>query len=96
MRKTPYSFLSLEKRCKGVEEIRAALTPWFALNPKLEMKEIYLVECGDLALSKSKWSLLRLLPKESLWRLRQIAALQFCGQADGGWLFAIDDPFGPQ
>jgi ketosteroid isomerase-like protein len=37
------------KRCQGVEEIRASLVPWFGLNPKLEMKGIHLVECGDLA-----------------------------------------------
>lgn len=29
------------KRSKGVEEIRASLVPWFALNPRLEMEGIH-------------------------------------------------------
>ena len=83
-------------RCEGTEQIRASIESWLALKPTLEMEGIHLVECGNLALSKSKWSLSARSPDGDAIAMDGIGTEVFRQQGDGNWLFAIDDPFGPQ
>jgi len=59
------------------------------------MKGIHFVESGDLTLSKSKWSLSATSPEGEPIAIGGIGTDVFRRQADGGWLFAIDDPFDP-
>ena len=83
-------------RCQGTDQIKASLESWFALSPNLQMEGIHLVECGDLALSKSRWSLSATAADGEPIELEGMGTEVFRKQADGRWQFAIDDPFGPQ
>ena len=82
-------------RCEGIEQIRASVEAWLAMNSKIEMEGIHLVEYGNLALSKSRWSLSAISPEGEAIALNGIGTEVLRKQADGSWLFAIDDPFGP-
>jgi uncharacterized protein (TIGR02246 family) len=45
------------QRCEGLDQIRAAIEAWIPLEPRVALRATHVVECGDLALSQSEWTL---------------------------------------
>ena len=79
----------------GHAAMRAALDGFLALQGRMTMETVYVVESGGLAVTRGRWRLEggttpdgqpAALQGESVEVLRR--------QADGTWLVAIDAPFG--
>jgi uncharacterized protein (TIGR02246 family) len=79
----------------GSAAIRAALSGFLAAKPRIRMQSVrVVVQTGDLALITAKWDLAMTggdgKPAQANGQSIEIARRQ----ADGRWLFAIDEPFG--
>ncbi len=81
---------------RGRDAIREAYRTYFATRPAIEVKTLGVNRAGDLAMLHGKWSLRETGPDGGLvcrdGRNTETERLQ----ADGRWLFAIDDSFVPQ
>jgi uncharacterized protein (TIGR02246 family) len=79
---------------RGHAEIRATLADLIALNPTLDCYEIDVVENGDLAVLRARWTFTGTKPDgsplESHGRSIEVVRLQ----PDGSWRFTIDLPNG--
>lgn len=78
---------------RGHAEIRARLADLVAMNPTLDCYEIDVVENGDLALLRARWTFTATGgdgPYESRGRSIEIVRRQ----PDGSWKFTIDLPSG--
>jgi uncharacterized protein (TIGR02246 family) len=82
---------------QGHNAIRAVLSNFLALKGEFQMDAPTVVESGDVALLMGKWTLKGTNPADG-------QAVEMAGQtsdiirrqADGSWLFVIDNPFGAQ
>ena len=78
------------KAVSGRQEIAEALQGFLGIPGKMQIDTIYSVESGDLALTRSAWSI----------RDGQEIKVQALGtevmrrQSDGTWRFVVDHPFG--
>jgi uncharacterized protein (TIGR02246 family) len=82
------------QRCEDLDQIRAAIEAWIPLKPRIALRATHLVECGDLALSQSEWTLKATNPEGEPLQMEGNGTEVLRRQADGSWRFLIDDPFG--
>jgi ketosteroid isomerase-like protein len=68
----------------GLDAIRAAMKPFTDMKPDLNCDARKVVEAGDVALIHNYWSM-----PGTTGHAIEIARRQ----ADGSWLYVIDDPF---
>jgi ketosteroid isomerase-like protein len=73
----------------GTAALRQSISQFVAMKPKLDLKVEKIVQAGDIALCYSTWSMDAGGQKVE-GKGREVARRQ----ADGTWLFVIDDPFG--
>ena len=81
---------------RGTTELRAALGGFIAMKPKLESQAERVFESGDIALYLSRWRLHGTDPSGKAIALTGESTDVLRRQAGGGWLIAIDNPWGIQ
>jgi len=79
---------------RGREQIRAVLADLIALSPTLECHEIDVVENGDLAILRARWTFSGTSQDGEPYEHRGRSIEVVRRQPDGSWLFTIDLPSG--
>jgi uncharacterized protein (TIGR02246 family) len=79
---------------EGTIALRAALDWFFSMKPTLTMGKNRLVIAGDLALSVAKWTLTGTGSEGKAVHMEGTTSDVLRPQADGRWLFVIDNPWG--
>ncbi len=79
---------------RGREQIRAALAELIALNATLDCYEIDVVENGDLAILRARWTFSGTSHDGEPYETRGRSIEVVRRQSDGSWLFTIDLPSG--
>ena len=81
-------------RPRGHEQIRAALAELLLLEPTLDCYEIDVVENGDIAVLRARWTFSGTDQNDEPFKRngRNIEVVR--RQADGTWRFTIDLPSG--
>ena len=79
---------------EGHAAIRDAVNAFLILNPTLTPEKKSLVKANGLALSIVKWTLTGTAPDRSPVRMEGTTSDVLRQQADGRWLYAIDNPWG--
>ena len=79
----------------GLEAIRAATAPMFAMKPKMTSTVIKVVEGDALALTHARWTLSATAPDGRPLELQGRGTIVSLRQTDGTWRIAIDDPLTP-
>ena len=77
----------------GSAAIREALGGFVAMQPRIRMNVVKVVEAGDIAVLYNDWSLSAKGPDGSPIQLNGKAIEVVRRQADGTWRFVVDDPF---
>jgi uncharacterized protein (TIGR02246 family) len=80
----------------GTEAIREALGTTLALEPKFDLEFNKAFEAGDVALLFSDWTLSTTDPDGNAVQMQGRTTDVARRQADGSWLFVIDDPYGTE
>jgi len=80
----------------GTEAIREALGSFLALEPTFEGRFKHAFQAGDIALVFSEWTLSANDPDGNAIEMAGRTADEVRRQADGTWLFVIDDPYGSE
>ncbi len=70
----------------GLEALRQEMAPFAATKPDITMNIRKVVQAGDIALIHNEWNM-------AAQGMSGYAIEVARRQADGSWLFAIDDPF---
>jgi ketosteroid isomerase-like protein len=83
-----------EQPVHGKVAIRQALHSYLALRPKIAIQTTRIVQAGDVALLRSAWRLTGTGPDGSPLQMAHESTDVARRQADGGWKFVIDHPFG--
>ena len=83
------------KVATGTKAIREAIAGFIALKPTLMNEAHQIVQAGSIALYCSKWNLKGTAPDGSPVQMRGTSSDVIRRQADGRWLIAIDNPWGP-
>ncbi len=78
---------------RGAIEIRAALARFFAFKPTIQIETASVFESGDTALLHGKWTLRGTGLDRKPMEMRATSAEVVQRQADGNWLYLIDNPF---
>lgn len=79
---------------RGTAEIRAAITDFAAMKPKMTMGVKQVVRSGDdLAVLYNDWHMTAKGPDGQALERSGRAIEIVRRQADGTWLFALDDPY---
>jgi uncharacterized protein (TIGR02246 family) len=79
---------------EGTTALRAALNGFLALKPTLTLEQIEVVAADDLALSIARWTLVGTGPDGEPMQMEGTTSDVLRRQADGRWLFVIDNPWG--
>jgi uncharacterized protein (TIGR02246 family) len=79
---------------QGTDAIRAALTAFTAIKPKLSGTIEKSLTAGDVALIVNRWQLDGEQPDGVPVRMAGISADVLRRSPDGSWRIAIDDPWG--
>ena len=89
-------FVSQEReKVTGRDAIRAAFVDFAAAKPKLHANIVHVLRAGeDLALLYNDWTMSLAGPDGQPIEMQGKAIEVIRRQADGGWRFAIDDPWG--
>jgi uncharacterized protein (TIGR02246 family) len=82
------------ERARGLGEIRAALVELLALGGRMESRNVWCMEVGDLALLQGEWQLVGTAPDGSPVELSSRTAEVARRQPDGTWLYVLDHAFG--
>lgn len=77
----------------GREAIREALKDYFALKPRLDIEVKSIIQAGEIALSRSTWSLTGIGPDGNPVQMSGHGSEVVRRQANGTWLMLIDNPF---
>lgn len=78
----------------GIDAVREALSGLFAIQARGTLDPLAVIEAGDLALLISRWTLTGEAANGEAISLAGQTADVVRRQADGTWLFAIDNPWG--
>jgi uncharacterized protein (TIGR02246 family) len=78
----------------GHQEIGAALQQFLDMDGRIKLETAYVIEAGDLALSRGRWTLKGTGPDGKPVTMEGHCIDVLERQADGSWLLAIDNPFG--
>ncbi len=79
---------------EGARALREALNGFFALKPTLIPEKKKFIGAGDIALSVVAWSLRGTGPDGEPVQITGTSSDVLRKQADGKWLFIIDNPWG--
>ena len=79
-------------RVQGTEAIRTAYETVLILRPIIEMRTVSATRAGDLALLRGQWTWRAAAPDGTIVSREGRNAETARRQADGRWLFVIDDP----
>jgi ketosteroid isomerase-like protein len=79
---------------RGRAEMHTALSQLLALKGTMRLETVYLLEAGDLALSRGKWTLDGTDPSGKPVHMESSSIEVLRKQPDGNWLVVIDHPFG--
>ena len=82
------------KPVTGTAAIREVLSGFIAMKPSMTIGVPTVVESGDTALVHFHWTLKGTTPDGSPVEMDQQGAEVVRRQANGNWLFVIDNPFG--
>lgn len=78
----------------GIAAIREVMAGFLAMKPTLNIEVPLVVESGDTALLNSKWTLTGTGPDGSAVNMEGQGVEVVRRQANGTWLFVIDNPWG--
>ena len=78
----------------GTEAIREVLSRFMAIRPNMSIKVPLVIESGDTALVHSKWTTVGTDADGNRVDFAGQGTEVVRRQADGTWLFIIDNPFG--
>jgi len=78
----------------GTAGIRQALEGFMALNPTLTIEAQQVVQAGDVAQYCARWNLKGIDPMGTAVQLGGRSSSILRRQADGRWLFLVDNPWG--
>ena len=78
----------------GLKDVREAMGGTLALKPHMTIEVPKVFQAGEIALLCSKWTLTGTGPDGSAINLAGQGTEVGRRQADGTWLFVIDNPFG--
>ncbi len=81
------------KSVTGTPAIREEITGFMAMNPTMTIEVPIVVESGDTALLHSRWTLKGTGPDGSPVEMEMQGTEVVRRQANGNWLFVIDNPF---
>src|SRR5438045_3371914 len=76
----------------GKAAVREALTPFLALKLPIGLETVSCTECGDLGLLSARWVVDGKDPAGNPVHLTGTSSEVVRRQADGTWLYVIDDP----
>ena len=76
----------------GKTKIKEALLGFLDIKGLFEIKTTYCIQCGDVAISRSYWS----IRDGDDIKIMAHGTELLRKQANGTWLFAIDHPFGAE
>ena len=79
---------------EGTVALRVAINGFLALKPTLSMGRYQAILAGDIALSIAKWTLKGTGPDGKPIQMEGTTTDVLRRQADGRWLFVIDNPWG--
>ena len=82
------------KTVTGLDAIREVMVGFTAMNPKLTLEVPLVLQCDDIALLHSKWSITGTSPDGSAVKEEGKGIEVVRRQADGTWKFIIDNPNG--
>jgi uncharacterized protein (TIGR02246 family) len=82
------------KTAVGHEEIRAALTAFLAVRPRIEGEIEKVLSAGDTALVANRWKLTGTAPDGTPVNMSGRSADVLRRRPDGSWGIVIDDPWG--
>lgn len=78
----------------GTAAIRAALAGFLPAKPRITIAPRVVAQTGDLALITGTWQMTMTGPDGKEVRMSGSSVEVARRQPDGGWLFAMDEPFG--
>jgi uncharacterized protein (TIGR02246 family) len=81
---------------RGTDALRAALSGFIALEPKLSVQAQHVVVADDIALYVGRWSLQGTDPAGQPVSMGGESSDILRRQPDGRWLIALDNPWGAQ
>ena len=87
---------SPDKLVTGTAAIRESLAAFLAGKPKISLAPRLVAQTGELAVVSAKWELSMIGPDDKPARMTGQSVEVLRRQSDGGWLFAIDLPFGAE
>src|SRR5207253_7773272 len=76
----------------GKAAIAASLSPVLAMGLQMKLETLFALESGDLAMLSCRWSAEGKGPDGNPMRLSGTSSEVARRQADGTWLYVIDDP----
>ena len=76
----------------GLDAIRAATAPIFALRPQVTIRVHRKLQSGDLAVTRAYWELVGTASDRSLLHLSGHGTIVSRRRVDGTWGIVIDDP----
>jgi uncharacterized protein (TIGR02246 family) len=82
------------QKAEGKAAIHEAMQGFLALNGEFRVGEPMVAQCGDVALLMSKWTLKGTSTEGEPVSIEGQTSDVVRRQADGSWLFAVDNPFG--
>lgn len=80
------------KSVSGMKAVKEALKGFLAIDGKMHIDTIYALESGDVALTRSAWS----IRNGSEVKIAAAGTELMRRQKDGSWLFVVDHPFGAE
>ena len=83
-----------DKSVVGLPAIKGIMEGFMAIKPKLTVEVPLVLECGDIALLHSAWSISGTAPDGSAVNETGKGIEVVRRQADGTWKFIIDNPNG--
>jgi uncharacterized protein (TIGR02246 family) len=78
----------------GTEAIREALSALLAIEPAFDLEVRKVIRAGDVALAFADWSITGTGPDGETIEMSGQTSDVLRQQADGSWLFVIDNPYG--
>jgi ketosteroid isomerase-like protein len=78
------------KLCSGKSEFRQAVAAILSIKGKMDIKTVYCLQAGDIAVGRSEWNITD--GNDIKVSAKGIEVMK--QQADGGWKIVIDHAFG--
>jgi len=78
----------------GTAAIRQALQAFVAMKPTIRLKTTFVLETGDVALLRGKWTIDAKGPDGQPTQMTGNSTEVVRRQHDGSWLYLIDHPYG--